>query len=398
MTIHTVAALSVVAVLTVAGGGGLVAQQSPAAGASATATSAEITAAIGQLGSFDFAVRTQAARTIRRATAATASPLLADAVKAHKDSYVRYRSLVLLTALDEKRAAETINAVIGDRDDRLRTVSYQWYEHHPDPSIVPALVSALPSEQSEFVRPALTRALAAQGSVAQAQTALRPLVMRGPDLFRGAAITALGDYKGTYALADIVEVAKLDGPLQEDAILAIGRLGDPSSRSILASLQKTAPPEALPAISGALCLLGIDVASHEAYLKKTLAFALTTDGFQPLLRGVVRALSATAARGNAAHLEILIDAGVTAMDPGRDSVALGVGIAALRNPELFLKAMETRANREPAIKLVRDAFDLLAEDFEEERFYVNIRRAFWAAPEASPRRQAAQALIDILEF
>jgi len=60
--------------------------------------------------------------------------------------------------------------------------------------------------------------------------------------------------------------------------------------------------------------------------------------------------------------------------------------------------METRANREPAIKLVRDAFDLLAEDFEEERFYVNIRRAFWAAPEASPRRQAAQALIDILEF
>ncbi|HEX5216339.1 MAG TPA: hypothetical protein VFV98_12815 [Vicinamibacterales bacterium] len=392
-------ALSAAAVLTVAGGGGLAAQQAPPAAATATpVTSAEITAAIGQLGSFDFAVRTQAARTIRRAPAATASPLLADAVRAHKDSYVRFRSLVLLTALDEKRAAETINAVIGDRDDRLRTVSYQWYEHHPDPSIVPALVSALPGEQSEFVRPALTRALAAHGAVAQAQTALRPLVMRGPNLFRGAAITALGDYKGTYALADIVEVARLDGPLQEDAIMAIGRLGDPSSRNILASLQKTAPPEALPAISGALCLLGIDVASHEAYLKKTLAFALTTDGFQPLLRGVVHALGANAARGNAAQLEMLIDAGVTAKDPGRDSVALGVGIAALRNPELFLKAIETRANREPAIKLVRDAFDLLGEDFEEERFYVTIRRAFWAAPEASARRQAAQALIDILEF
>jgi len=394
MTLNKRAAvLSVVAVLIAAGNGGVAARQLPSA-----ATAAEITAAIGQLGSFDFAVRTQAARAIRRAPAATASPLLADAVKAHKDSYVRYRSLVLLTALDEKRAAETINAVIGDRDDRLRTVSYQWYEHHPDPAIVPALVSALPSEQSEFVRPALTRALAAHGGVAQAQTALRPLVMRGPDLFRGAAITALGDYKGSYALADIVEVAKLDGPLQEDAIMAIGRLGDPSSRNTLASLQKTAPPEALPAISGALCLLGIDVASHEAYLKKTLAFALTTDGFQPLLRGVVHALGATAARGNAAALEILIDAGVTAKDPGRDSVALGVGIVALRNPELFLKAMETRANREPAIKLVRDAFDLLAEDFEEERFYVTIRRAFWAAPDGSPRRQAAQALIDILEF
>ena len=385
-------AWSAVAVLTLAGGGVVIAQQA------STATAAEIAAAIGQLGSFDFPVRTQAARTIRRAQAATAVPLLLDAIKSHKDSYVRYRSLVLLTALDEKRAAEMVSALMADRDDRLRTVVYQWYEHHPNPSIVPALVSALPTEQSEFVRPALTRALAAHGSAAQAREVLRPLVMRGPDLFRGAVITALGDYKGNYALADIIEVAKLDGPLQEDAIIAIGRLGDPSSRSVLASLQKMAPPEALPAISGALCLLGIDVASHEAYLKKTLAFAVTTDGFQPLLRGVVQALSATAAHGTAAHLEMLIDAGISAKDPGRDSIALGVGLVALRNPELFLKAMETRTNREPAIKLVRDAFDLLAEDFEEERFYVTIRRAFWAAPEGSPRRQAAQALIEILEF
>jgi len=386
--------LSAAAVMAISGSGALSARQS----STVTATAAELGVAIGQLGSFDFAVRTQAARTIRRAQAATAVPPLVEAIKGHKDSYVRYRSLVLLTALDEKRAAEMVSALMADRDDRLRTVVYQWYEHHPDPSIVPALVSALPSEQSEFVRPALTRAIAAHGSAAQAREAMRPLVMRGPDLFRGAVITALGGYKGNYALADIVEVAKLDGPLQEDAIIAIGRLGDPSSRSVLASLQKTAPPEALPAISGALCLLGIDVESHEAYLRKTLGFALTTDGFQPLLRGVVQALSATAARGTAAHLEILVDAGISAKDPGRDTIALGVGLVALRNPELFLKAMETRTNREPAIKVLRDAFDLLAEDFEEERFYVTIRRAFWAAPEGSARRQAAQALIEILEF
>ena len=395
MTRSLVVVLSAAAALAIAGRDGVAARQSSPTTA---ATAAEVTAAVGQLGSFDFTVRTQAARTIRRAPAATAVPPLVEAIKGHKDSYVRYRSLVLLTGLDEKRAAEMVSGVMADRDDRLRTVVYQWYEHHPDPSIVPALVSAMPSEQSEFVRPALTRALAAHGSAAQARDAMRPLVMRGPDLFRGAAITALGDYKGNYALADIAEVAKLDGPLQEDAIIAIGRLGDPSSRSVLASLQKTAPPEALPAISGALCLLGMDCASHEAYLKKTLAFALTTDGFQPLLRGAVQALSATAARGTAAHLEILIDAGVTARDPGRDSIALGVGLVAVRNPELFLKAMETRTNREPAIKLLRDAFDLLAEDFEEERFYVTIRRAFWAAPEGSPRRQAAQAVIEILEF
>jgi hypothetical protein len=41
---------------------------------------------------------------------------------------------------------------------------------------------------------------------------------------------------------------------------------------------------------------------------------------------------------------------------------------------------------------------MLAEDFEEERFYVAIRRAFWEAPADSPRRRAAAAIIELTDF
>ena len=67
------------------------------------------------------------------------------------------------------------------------------------PGIIPSLIEALAKEQSEFVRPALLRALVAHGSDARARTAILPLVMRGQDDFRGAVIEALGEYRVTYA-------------------------------------------------------------------------------------------------------------------------------------------------------------------------------------------------------
>jgi len=51
------------------------------------------------------------------------------------------------------------------------------------------------------------------------------------------------------------------------------------------------------------------------------------------------------------------------------------------------------------IELLRDAFDMLAsEDYELERFFVEVRHGYWTMPADSPRRALCQALIDKLEF
>jgi hypothetical protein len=94
----------------------------------------------------------------------------------------------------------------------------------------------------------------------------------------------------------------------------------------------------------------------------------------------------------------LFDAGIAARDPARAPIALAVGTIALRNPEAMLTRLAARRDAADAVLLLRDAFDMLEEDYEEERFFASIRRAYWKAPEGSPGRRAADALIQALEF
>jgi len=363
-----------------------------------TVTSDQVASAIDKLGSFDFPVRTEASRVVRRAPAPVAVPALDRAARSHHDEYVRFRALVILAGFGDAAAGQTMRDLMGDRNDRLRTVAYQWFEHHPDPVVLPALINAMRTEKSEFVRPAVTRAVAAFSDDPRARDVLAPLVMRGEDLFRGALIEALGDYGGRFALPDLIEVAKLEGPLQDDAITSIGKLGDASARATLSGLQKSGPREVQPTISAAFCLLKIDCPAQQAYLEKTLAYAAGEAGDQPLLRGVVHALAVLATRGQPSALSSLIDVGTQASDPARAPVALGVGLVALRDPLLLVRTLETRKDVDSAVELVRDAFDMLSEDLEEERFSVEVRRAYWEAPADSARRRTAQLLIDKLEF
>jgi hypothetical protein len=366
--------------------------------AAPAAQSQSLATSINELVSFDFPVRMNAARTLRRSPSAEVVPLLIDAARNHKDSYVRYRALVLLAGFGEAAAGPVMRELMADPNDRLRAVVYAWFEHHPEPGVVPALIAALETETSEFVRPALTRALAAAHAVPAAQAAVRPLIARGEDFFRGTVIEALGDHGAVWAVPAITEVAALDGPLQDDAIIALGKLGQRASLVALSALQKTAPRDTQPSLAAATCLITRECGAHEDYLRRTLTFAAADAQYQALLRSSSFALAALASRGSTQAVSALLDAAEPAVDPARAALALAVGHVALRNPAIVLEVLAGRATREAGIGVLRDAFDMLSEDFEEERFYVAVRQAYWAAPDGSPARATAMALIEKLEF
>ena len=371
------------------------ASESPAA---EKVSPAQVRSAIDLLGSLDFPVRMNAGRTVRRAETTVAVPALLEAVATHKDSYVRFKALVVLSGFNDPRTGDVMLKALDDRNDRLRAAAYGWFEHQPDPKMAPRLLTALSKEESEFVRPSLTRALAALGTDAKVREVMTGLVMSGQDLFRAVVIEALGEYRATYALQPIMDVARLDGPLQDDAVLAIGRIGDKRGLIALADLQRTAPRNLQPSIAAAICLLGSNCSSHLGYLTETLRFAIANPGYQELLRAAAGGLSALAVAGNQEAAATLFERGSPTRDPERAPIALALGTLALRNTTLTLKALEGQKALDPAIELLREAFDMLEEDLEEERFYVTVRRAYWAAPAGSAARKIADLLIQKLEF
>jgi HEAT repeat protein len=360
-------------------------------------TADQLRAAIDSLGTVDFPKRMAAARTVRRAAPAAAVPALLRAVASHADEYVRFRAAVLLSGFNDPRTRDVMLKALSDRNDRLRTVAYSWYEYNKDPAVLPRLLQALDKEETEFVRPALTRALAAYNDP-KAREAMAALVMKGQDLFRAVVIEALGDYKAVHALKPIAEVAKVDGPLQDDAVLAVGKLGDKRGLETLAGLQRSANRTLQPSIAAAICLLGSNCASHQGFIAETLRFATANSGFQPLLRSAAGGLAALAIAGNAEAVDHLIDGGTPTRDPERAAIALALGTVALRNPTILMRALEARTDTTGAIELLREAFDMLDEDFEEERFFALVRRTYWESAEGSPSRRVAELLIQRLEF
>ena len=213
----------------------------------------------------------------------------------------------------------------------------------PRPSLAPRLLAALDKEEGEFVRPALIRALAAVHKEPKVTDALIRDASRGVDFFRSTVIEALGDYKVAAAVPKLIEIASVDGPLQDDAATALGKIGDKAALGTLAELQRTAPKEAQPAIAAAICLMGTNCSAHIGYLEKTLTFADTYPGYQDLLRGAAAGLGDIARQGNAETLAILFDVGIPSQDPVRAPVTLALGLVALRNTPLMLKTLESHA-------------------------------------------------------
>lgn len=361
-------------------------------------TREDVDRAIDRLGAFEYDERMKAARAVRRAPGTVALPALLDAAAGHADGFVRYRALVLLSGYDDPRVSDQMEQALGEVNDRLRTVAYAYFERFPESRLIPAFLKAFDTEVAEFVRPALVRAMAAQGRDARVLRALIRDVTRGQDFFRGSVIEALGDYRAPLALKSISEVALLDGPLQDDAVLAIGKIGDKASLGLLAGLQRTAPREVQPTVAAAICLLGSSCDSHRDFLVRALTSADRTPGFQELLRAAAAALGALAVQGDVAAGRALVELGVPATDPARAPVALALAGFAVRRPAAIVPLLGERHDRDGALQLLREGFDMLEEDFAEEQFFVAMRKAYFAEPEGSATRPLIQAVINTLEF
>ena len=368
--------LCILGVLCALGAGAADGQEPPAP---QPVPAAQLTAAIDKLGDLDYDTRTNAARLVRRTPAAQAVPALIEAVGQHADGYVRYRALVLLTGFNDPRAKDEMRESLTSPNDRLRAVAYAFFEHNPDAAVAPSLVAALEREQGEFVRPSLVRALAAVAAPAEADPRVRQSLVRevgrGQDYFRSSVIEALGDYRAQYAFDALMAVARLDGPLQDDAVVALGKIGDKRALETFAALQRTAPRTAQPSIAAAICLLGVNCGSHENYLIETLKFSDKTIGFQDLLRGASAGLSALGVGGHSEAVEALFDIGIPSRDPTRAPVALALATVALRHTMLMTTVLANRADRGEAISLLAEGFDMLEEDYEKERFFAAIRRS-----------------------
>src|SRR5262245_23002559 len=110
---------------------------------------------IANLSSLDFSVRMHAARLIRMTPESQAVPALAEAARRDSNEFVRYRALILLTAFNDRGTRDLMGELVRDRNDRVREVAYKWFERNPDSQLAVALLTALQTEESEFVRPAL---------------------------------------------------------------------------------------------------------------------------------------------------------------------------------------------------------------------------------------------------
>ena len=337
---------------------------------------------------------------MRRTPGAQAVPALLQAVAEHADGYVRYRALVLLTGFNDPRAKDAMRESLASPNDRLRAVAYSFFEHNPDRSMTRDFVAALDKEQAEFVRPALVRALAAQAVSADAvvRQALVREVGRGEDFFRSAVIEALGDYKAQYAVEAIIGVAKVDGPLQDDAAVALGKIGDKRALETLAAMQRSAPKATQPSIASAICLLGVNCDVHENYLIETLKFADKNVGFQDFLRGAAAGLGALAIAGHREAGEALFEIGIPSRDPTRSPVTLALATVALRNTPLLMAILQKHPDRDTAIALLAEGFDMLEEDLDKERFFAAARRNYWESGEGSADRKLAELLIQKLDF
>ena len=124
----------------------LLASVLPLAAASAQTPAADLQTNIGRLSSLDYPTRMNAARTIRRLPAAEAVPALVEAVRKHRDEFVRYRAFIVLSSFNDPAPAIWCAVCFGTRTTgSARLPTNGWKRTRTQPWL-PTLLSSLQSE------------------------------------------------------------------------------------------------------------------------------------------------------------------------------------------------------------------------------------------------------------
>ena len=283
--------------------------------------------AIDQLAEFDYAVRVEASRALRRADPDVVHPVLLHAVEHHQDSYVQFRSLVLIYGLDLPDVDKVFSGALNSSNDRVRASAYEYFETFPSPDVGSQLLAALDTETSEFVRPYLVRALAANDDDSSVRERLVQDIHRGQSYFRGAVIEALGDHRALYAVDSLIPLIAEDGTFRDDALLALGKIGDRRVIQPLRQLQRDNDAKIQPIVSAAACLLDVGCDGQLSYIVDTLRYGIepSNENNQELIRNASIALSVLATDGQQRALDALFELGVNASESVRAPIALALG-------------------------------------------------------------------------
>ena len=174
---------------------------------------------------------------------------------------------------------------------------------------------------------------------------------------------ALGRHRGVYAVEGIVATSRLEGPLQDDALLALGRIGGTRAVAALGEFTK-GTPEAAEMIRAARCLVGERCAESIAAL---VAAASSEERRQGTIRGAVDALEAIAQNRNEAALSALVTLGVK-QSALRERVAVSVASVALRQPDWVVEriAAADASTRETIITMLKDGVDDIRLCFQND--------------------------------
>ena len=319
---------------------------------------AQLQAAIDKLGDLDYATRTDASRTVRRTAGAAGR---ARAAAGGRRARRRVRPLSRARAADrlQRSADEGRDARVARQPERSAARRSPTASSSTTP--IRAMVPAAPGRARQGAGasssgPALVRALAALGDdprvragAARARSAAARTSSAAPSSRRSA--TTRPRTPSTRSTA----VAKLDGPLQDDAALALGRIGDKRALETLAALQRTRAAARRSRRSPRPSACSASTASRTRAISiETLKFADQNPGFQELLRGAAAGLGALARRRPCRGGRRAVRRSASRRsDPTRAPVALALATVALRNTPLMLTMLEKHPTASDADRAAR---------------------------------------------